>query len=278
MRQLSIRSLGPHGFHQVNYYEWGDPGNPRVLLCAHGLTRNARDFDTLAAALADRYRVVCPDIVGRGLSDWLPHKEDYAYPIYCADMAALIARTGANQLDWLGTSMGGMIGMALASQPGNPIRRLIVNDVGPFIPKASLDRIGVYVGMAPTFADFAEAEKYVRAVSAPFGPLTDAQWRHLTETSIKKEGEGYAFRYDPGIAANFRLVSGDVSLWPMWDAVACPTLILRGGESDLLPEQTAREMTSRGPKARVVEFSGIGHAPMLMSPDQIEAVRAFLEE
>jgi pimeloyl-ACP methyl ester carboxylesterase len=276
MRTATLRCLGPHGFHRITYYEWGDVANPRVLFCAHGLTRNGRDFDALAQSLSDRYRVLCPDIVGRGLSDWLPHKADYAYPIYCADMAALIARCGAEEIDWLGTSLGGIIGIALASRPGSPIRRLIVNDVGPFIPKASLDRIGVYVGMAPKFADYPAAEKYVRMVSAPFGPLTDAQWRHLTETSIKAERGQFVFRYDPGIAENFRLVQGDVSMWPMWDALTCPTLVLRGMESDLLLAATAREMSTRGPPTRVVEFSGVGHAPMLMDTEQIDAVRDFL--
>ncbi len=277
MRTLTLSCLGPHGFHRINYYEWGDPGNARVLLCAHGLTRNGRDFELLAQALADRYRVICPDIAGRGLSDWLSHKEDYGYPVYCADMATLIARAGAESIDWLGTSMGGLIGMALAAQPGNSIRRMIINDVGPFIPKASLERIGAYVGMAPRFASYLDAEKYVRTVSAPFGPLTDTQWRQLTESSIQAEQNGFVFRYDPGIANNFRAVQSDVSLWPMWDAVSCPTLVLRGQESDLLLAQTAREMSARGPKARVVEFAGIGHAPMLMSGDQIGVVREFLE-
>jgi pimeloyl-ACP methyl ester carboxylesterase len=276
-RQLPCLSL--HGFHTLTYYEWGDPANDRVLICVHGLTRNGRDFDELARALAPEYRVLCPDIPGRGKSEWLSHKEDYAYPVYCADMAALIARSGARTVDWVGTSMGGLIGMLLAAQPKSPIDKLVMNDVGPFIPKASLERIATYVGKPVTHDTFESFEQYIRTVSATFGPLTDAQWRHLTETTARKSDEGrWGTNYDPAIAQPFTGPISDVALWPFWDQIKSRTLVLRGKDSDLLLAETARDMTLRGPKAKLVEFAGIGHAPMLMAADQIKVVREFLEQ
>jgi pimeloyl-ACP methyl ester carboxylesterase len=243
----------------------------------HGLTRNGRDFDELAQALSSDYRVLCPDIAGRGKSEWLTHKEDYAYPVYCADMAALIARSGAQSVDWIGTSMGGLIGMLLAAQPNSPIRKLVMNDVGPFIPKASLERLSTYVGKPVSFDSIDGLEQYIRTVSASFGPLTDAQWRHLTATTSKRNEDGrWATNYDPAISLPFKVPINDVVLWPFWDQIRCPTLVLRGKDSDLLLGDTAREMTSRGPKAKLVEFPGIGHAPMLMEQSQIAVVREFL--
>lgn len=276
MREKTLACLGPHGFHRLQYYEWGDAENPDVLICAHGLTRNGRDFDDIAHALCARYRVLCPDLPGRGKSEWLAHKEEYAYPVYCADMAALIARSGAQTVDWIGTSMGGLIGMLLAAQPHSPIRRLVINDVGPFIPKSSLERIAAYVGKSVSYETFEAFEQYIRVVSAPFGPLTDAQWRHLAETSARRnDDERWTTNYDPGIASPFRKAIADVELWPFWDLIRCPVLLLRGQDSDVLPAETAREMTTRGPQAKLVEFPGIGHAPMLMAPDQIAAVEEF---
>ncbi len=185
MRSHSVLGLSSQGFHRIHYTEWGDPANTRVLVCVHGLTRNGRDFDDFARAMADHYRVLCPDIAGRGQSDWLTDKSGYSYAQYLADMAVLIARSGAVVVDWVGTSMGGLIGMLLAAQPHTPIRHLVMNDVGPFIPKAALERIASYVGQIQTFNSMAEAEHYIRTVSAPFGPLNDAQWRHLTTYSIR---------------------------------------------------------------------------------------------
>jgi pimeloyl-ACP methyl ester carboxylesterase len=277
MKARRLRGLGLHGFHRIAYYEWGDADNPNVLICVHGLTRNGRDFDLLAQALQAQYRVICPDVVGRGQSEWLTHPEDYGYPLYLSDMTALIARTGAETVDWVGTSMGGLIGMMLAAQPGTPIRRFVINDVGPFVPKAALERIGLYVGKAPRFKNIEDLEQYVRAVSAPFGPLTDEQWRHLAVHSSRSSADGaLEMAYDPAIAKPFAGPLQDVALWPVWDAIKCPTLLLRGRESDLLLRETALEMTQRGPRARLVEFAGIGHAPMLMAQDQIEVVREFL--
>ena len=277
MRELSFTSLGPGGFHRVHYYEWGKAENPRVVLCVHGLTRNGRDFDALAEALSDEYRVICPDVIGRGKSGWLGDKAHYGYPQYCADMTTLIARSGVNTIDWIGTSMGGIIGMLMAAQNGSPIRRMVVNDVGPFIPKAALERIGSYVGKDISFASIDEAETYIRFVSAGFGPLSDEQWRHLVQHSVTPDADGkLRLIYDPSIAYAFSGAIEDVDLWDVWDKVSCETLLIRGGESDLLLRETAEEMTQRGPKARMIEFPGVGHAPMLMSEDQIGPVRSFL--
>ena len=277
MRTHQLRCLGPHGFHRVTYYEWGDAENPRVVICVHGLTRNGRDFDALARALASQFRVVCPDVPGRGLSQWLTHKQDYGYPVYLADMAAIVARTGADKVDWVGTSMGGLIGMMLAAQPETPIRRLLLNDIGPFIPRAALERLALYVGKAPPFATFDELERYLRMVMAPFGALTDEQWRHLATHSSRRNDDGsLSLSYDPAIAQAFAGPLQDVVLWPVWDAIRCPTLVLHGRESDLLLRPTAEEMTRRGPNAQLVEFAGIGHAPALMAADQIAVVSEFL--
>ncbi len=278
-RQRSVRCASPRGLHRVAYREWGDPKQPRVLVCVHGLTRCARDFDTLAAALCDRYRVVCPDVAGRGDSEWLADPMLYQLPQYVSDMVTLIARLDVEQVDWLGTSMGGLIGMALAAQSGTPVARLVVNDAGPVIAKASLERLAAYVGMAPAFPDLAAAEQYVRTVSAPFGPHSDAEWRFLTEVVVRKNPDGtLRLHYDPRLAEPFRknLPEKDMELWPMWDAIRCPTLVLRGAQSDLLARETCEQMHGRGPKAKVVEIAGVGHAPTLMHADQIRIVEAFL--
>ena len=283
MRQCHVQCLSPAGLHEMAYTEWGDPDNSRVLVCVHGLTRCGRDFDDLARALCADYRVVCPDVVGRGRSDWLVDKSRYGIAQYAADMVTLLARLDAETVHWVGTSMGGLIGMALAALDRSPIRRLVLNDVGPLLTAVSLARIGEYLGEAPRFADIQQAEQYVRLVSAPFGPLSDAQWRHLTVHVTRVAADGMVeFVYDPGIAVPFRQemdsggVGRDVDLWPLYEAIRCPTLVLRGADSDLLTVETAQAMTQRGPRARLVEFAGVGHAPMLMDPAQIEAVVAFL--
>ncbi len=279
MRQHTVQCLSPGGLHRMAYVEWGDPANPRVLVCVHGLTRNARDFDYLAKTLAGHYRVVCPDVVGRGRSNWLRVKEHYQLQQYVADMVTLIARLNVDEVHWVGTSMGGMIGMALAAQAETPISRLVLNDVGPVISAVAVKRIGEYVGLAPQFASLKEAEQYVRLVSATFGKLTDAQWKHLTEhVTRQKAGGGYEFVYDPGIAAPFRAAMNDedVLLWPLYDAIRCPTLVVRGAESDLLSHETCLEMGARGPKATIAEIPGVGHAPMFLDEAQVAVVREFL--
>jgi len=284
MREGSVNCLSNDGFHRMAYVEWGAADNPRVLVCVHGLTRCGRDFDFLAQALENDYRVVCPDVAGRGKSDWLKTKVLYALPQYGADMTALIARLDVDTVDWLGTSMGGLIGMALAAQPGSPIRKLILNDVGPVITAASLTRIGDYLGQLPRFDSIEQAEAYIRVVSAPFGPLTDTQWRHLTVHVVRQAADGKVeFVYDPGIAEAYRaaqLASGgkDIELWPLYDAITCPTQVLRGAQSDLLTPDAAQAMSQRGPRAQVVEIPGVGHAPMLMDETQIVPVREFLAQ
>ena len=278
-RQKTVRCASPAGLHRIAYREWGDPANPRVLVAVHGLARCARDFDALAAAMCDRYRVVCPDVVGRGDSDWLADPMHYQIAQYVADMVTLIARLDVEEVDWVGTSMGGLIGMALASQPGAPVRRFVINDAGPVVAKVSLERIAAYVGRAPAFPDLAAAEQYVRAVSAPFGPHTDAEWRFLTEVATRRNPDGtLRLHYDPKIAEPFRaaLPDKDMEVWPLWDGIRCPTLLIRGEQSDLLARATAEQMTRRGPRAKLVEIPGVGHAPTLMHADQIAIVREFL--
>jgi pimeloyl-ACP methyl ester carboxylesterase len=280
MREDSVLCMGAHGLHRMAYTEWGDPSNPRVVVCVHGLTRNGRDFDFLAQDLASEYRVVCPDVVGRGRSEWLAVATDYGLPQYAADMVTLIARLHVESVHWVGTSMGGLIGMLLASQPKSPITRMVLNDVGPVITAASIRRIGEYLGRAPKFASLEQAEGFVRFVAATFGRLTDAQWRHLTEHSVRPAaGGGYEMRYDPAIAEPFRKAMGDedVSLWPVYDSIRCPTLVMRGAESELLLHETALEMGRRGPQAEVVEIPGVGHAPMMLDEPQIGIVRSFLQ-
>lgn len=278
MRHRHFRGLSSRGFHRVAYTEWGDADNPRVLVCVHGLTRNSRDFDALAGAMSDRYRVLCPDVVGRGRSDWLRDPSGYGYPQYLADMTALIARSGAEQVEWVGTSMGGLIGMMLAAQPGTPVSRLVLNDVGPLLPWDALARIAAYVGEDPRFPDRDALDAYLRGIYAPFGPFTPAQWRALVDSSVRRTPEGdVALAYDPAIAVPLRAMEpGDVDLWPVYEAIGCPVLLIRGETSDVLRRDTATEMTQRGPGARVHEVAGIGHAPSLMSPDQIAVVREFL--
>jgi pimeloyl-ACP methyl ester carboxylesterase len=282
MRQHTVQCLSPAGFHGMAYVEWGEADNPRVLVCVHGLTRCGRDFDFLAQALADEYRVVCPDVVGRGRSAWLRDKRFYTVPQYCSDMVTLLARLNAKTLHWLGTSMGGLIGMALAAQADTPISRLVLNDVGPVISATSIARIGDFLGQCPQFPSIEEAELFVRFVSMPFGALSDAEWRHLTVHTMRALPEGgFEMAYDPGLAEPFRqdMATGsgkDVELWPIYDAVKCPTLLLRGALSDLLTEETAQRMTERGPCARRIDIPAVGHAPMLMSTSQIAVVRDFL--
>ena len=276
-----MQCASPAGLHRIAYREWGDPRNREVLVCVHGLTRSSRDFDELARALCAQYRVVCPDVAGRGDSDRLADAKLYAWPQYVADMVTLIARLDVESVRWLGTSLGGLVGMALAALNGSPVRSLILNDAAPVIGKASLERIGSYVGAAPVFASLDEADKYMRTISAPFGEHSDAQWRTLTESWVRKNEDGtWRPHYDLRIAENFRAVipDKDLELWPIYDAVRCPTLLMRGERSDLVSRATAAEMTRRGPKAKVVEIRGVGHAPTLLHADQIAVVRDFLHQ
>jgi len=278
VKKNSFLGLTPGGFHRVAYTKWGKRSAAPTVVCVHGLSRNGRDFDYLAAALQNERRVACPDLAGRGRSDWLADKEHYSFPTYCADLTAFLARLGGESFDWIGTSMGGLIGMILAAQPKSPIRRLVINDAGPFIPKAATKRILTYVGTGPEFKSLAAARRHVRDVLAPYGPLTDKQWAHLTRHGMRKlPNGGYTPAYDPDIVAPMKLgPPQDLDLWPIWDQIRCPVLVLRGAESDVLLPDTAAEMQTRGPRAEIVEFAGIGHAPALMDATQIEVVRRWL--
>jgi pimeloyl-ACP methyl ester carboxylesterase len=276
MREGSVLCIDPHGFHRMRWTEWGEARNPRVLVCAHGLSRCGRDFDTLAQALADDYRVVCPDIVGRGTSDWLAHKGDYGYPVYCSDIATMLAALGTESVDWVGTSMGGILGMFLSSSPRTPVGKLVVNDVGCVVPKSALERIASYVGRDPAFETLDQLETAMRSVS-PFGELSEAQWRQLAVHTSRRDADGkWRFRYDPGIAVAFKAGAiADVDLRGFWRAVTRPALVIRGEQSDLLTAEIYAEMLQRpGTQGFVVPRTG--HAPMLMDEAQIAAVRGFL--
>jgi pimeloyl-ACP methyl ester carboxylesterase len=278
-REKRVQCASNAGLHRIAYREWGDADNPEVVICVHGLTRCARDFDNLARALASRYRVVCPDVAGRGDSDWLADPMHYAIPQYVADMVTLIARLDVERVHWVGTSMGGLIGMALAAQKDAPVAKLVLNDAGPVVAKAALERIGQYLGKAPNFPSVEAAEKVIRATAAPFGPHTDAEWRFLTEVVLRKNADGsWRLHYDPKLAEHYRqhMPEKDLELWEVWNEVRCPTLVIRGAESDLLSRETAQAMTERGPKAKLVELPGIGHAPTLLHADKIAIVREFL--
>ena len=272
--------------HQLAYTDWGDPQNPHVVICVHGLTRNCRDFDYLAQALQSDCRVISVDVVGRGQSDWLEHAHDYDYyPLYLSDAMALVAHIQAQYqskitLDWVGISMGGLIGMILAIQPNLPftINKLVLSDIGPLIPAVALKRIADYVGKDPRFSSFEEFKQYMKMISASFGPLTEDQWNHMAIHSAREYADGsFGFRYDPRIAVSFKdREIKDIDLWTQWDKLANPTLVLRGIESDILTAGTAVQMQVRGAKAKIVELPGIGHAPMLMDDNQIRIVRDFI--
>jgi pimeloyl-ACP methyl ester carboxylesterase len=278
----SVQCLSPAGLHRMAYAEWGDPHNPRVLVCVHGLTRLGRDFDRLARAMADHYRVVCPDVVGRGRSDWLRDPMHYGVPQYVSDMVTLVARLNAQSVHWVGTSMGGLIGMSLAGLADSPVSRLVINDVGPRLDAAALTRIGSYVGRPVRFATPEEAIDYVAEVAAPFGLRTRDEWREITEPALRADGDGWVLHYDPLIGVPFGAVTpksaaaAEAAMWGLYDSIRCPTLITRGAESDLLSRGTAEEMTRRGPRGRLVEFAGVGHAPMFFHDEQIAVVRDFL--
>jgi pimeloyl-ACP methyl ester carboxylesterase len=277
-----VQCLHHGGLHRMAYWQWGDPANPRVLVCAHGLTRQGRDFDTLARSLCDRYRVVCPDVVGRGRSEWLPDPMHYGVPQYVADMVTLLARLDAREVDWVGTSMGGLIGLGVAALKRSPLRRFVINDVGPTIEPAAIARIGSYVGQPMRWPTLDAAADALWQISQGFGPHTRQQWLALTEPQLQRDGDAWKPRSDPSIALPFKAVTpqmaaaGETLLWQAWDSLRLPTLLLRGADSDLLSPATAQAMTERGPRARLVSFAGVGHAPMLVQPDQVAAAREFL--
>jgi len=279
----TVQCLSPAGLHRMAYKQWGDVTNPKVLVCVHGVTRVADDFDQLAQSLCGEYRVVCPDVVGRGRSSWLSNPQHYQIPQYVGDMVTLLARLNAETVHWVGTSMGGLIGMALAALKDSPVRKLVLNDIGPALNPAAIARIGEYIGHDVRFATFDEAVRYIRDISMPFGPHNDEEWRKLASDVLRQDKDGQWIRhYDMNISLPFKSVTpesakqGEALMWMAYDAIACPTLLIRGADSDLLSREVALEMTKRGPKARLVEFAGIGHAPTLMHEDQIVVIKEYL--
>ncbi len=278
-RQGSVNCQSQTQVLRMAYTDWGGIDNPRVLLCVHGLTRCGRDFDTLAKALAADYRVICPDVIGRGLSDWLDDPAGYGIPTYSRNLLELLAQLGISQVDWLGTSMGGLIGMAIAAQPNNPIRRLILNDVGPEITSSSLTRIADYVGRDVSWGSLEEAMAHQRQVFAPLGDLTSAQWRQLLLPCLVQDPQGqWRTHYDPRIALSLRAIdpTHNADLWPLYEAITCPTLVIRGANSDLLTRDVWLAMATRGPRASLAEVPGVGHAPPFLEEDQIAIVRDYL--
>jgi len=288
------RAPAPAQLHRMAYWEWnatGDPAHPHVVVCVHGLSRQGRDFDTLARALSCHARVICPDVVGRGQSDWLADPMGYQIPQYAADMLALLAqlhqRGPISMLDWVGTSMGGLIGMGITGQPGLPlpvpVRRLVLNDVGPLIQWEALQRIGQYLGQSVRFDSLQQAAEAMWAISTSFGPHTPEQWLELSRAMVRPLPDGgITLHYDPAIAVPFRTLTqesaaaGEAALWQLYDHITARTLLLRGAQSDLLSRETAQAMAQRGPRARMVEFEGVGHAPTLVAGEQVTAVTEFL--
>ena len=286
-RMKTVQCISLSGLHHMAYKEWGDEDNPNVLVCVHGVTRVGDDFDNLARALSAHYRVVCPDVVGRGRSGRLRNPQLYRIPQYVSDMVTLVARATANsehaRVDWFGTSMGGLIGMALASLPDNPIRKLVLNDIGPTLDPAALLRIGDYIGQDLRFPTFDVAAKFVRDVSLSFGEHTEDEWHKLAADVLRQDRDGQWVRhYDMGLALPFRSATPDTAkadeatLWAAYDAIRCPTLLVRGADSDLLSRETAATMQARGPRPQLVEIPKVGHAPTFLHDDQIAIARKFL--
>lgn len=272
------------GSHRLSYYAWGPQDAVRTVFCAHGITRNARDFDFLAEALAaEGLRVICPDIAGRGRSEWLKRAEWYNYAVYLADIRALMQHLALTHVDWIGTSMGGLIGMMLAAQAPESIHSLIINDIGPFIPGKALHRIGSYAGTTMSFPGFTEAEQHLKQIMRPFGITQESHWEHLLQYSFVYEEEGACrFAYDPNIGKAFRTKRGkvkrlpDMEFWELWEKVQCPVLVLRGAESDVLLPEIADRMRARPNVSGVVEWPGVGHAPSLMEPAHIKVICDWL--
>lgn len=266
----------PGGLHALAYQQWGEATNPSVVVCVHGLTRNARDFDALAQRLSARHRVICPDMPGRGSSGWLAEHSLYSIPQYVADCVTLIARLDVPTVAWVGTSMGGLIGMALASFVETPISRLVLNDIGPELGMAGVSRIGLHVGTDPTFATREEAEAYARSIVSGFGPHSDDEWRLLTRHYVVERDGAWKLHYDPAIAKAFKGGPPPPPLWDLYERISCPTLLLRGEHSDILLDETARAMTERGPRTRRVDIADTGHAPSLVTTLQIDVIDEFL--
>jgi cobalt-zinc-cadmium efflux system protein len=278
---VECASSNASGLHRMAYHTWGDPSNPRVLICVHGLTRRGSDFRTLAEALCKDYYVVCPDVVGRGDSDFLENPMLYGIPQYVADMTTLVARLNVTSVDWFGTSMGGLIGMVYAGMPDSPIRRILINDVGPRIEPEALKRLGSYVGQPFSYSDRAEALTVLNRICASFGSHTPEEWERLNGPLLQEVNDVWSLHYDPKIVIPFVAVNpvlakaGEVALWNHFDAITVPILIVRGGDSDLLSSATVDEMLRRNPHARSITIPGVGHAPAFLKPEQIALAAEF---
>jgi pimeloyl-ACP methyl ester carboxylesterase len=263
---------------EIHYTEWG-AANAEAVIAWHGLARTGRDMDEIAAHLAPRYRVICPDTIGRGLSQWSPQPEaEYCLAFYGRVAVSLADQLGLATFHWIGTSMGGAIGIHLAAGPlKGRIRRLVLNDIGPKLGESAVQRIRSYAGNPAQFDRVGELEQYFRTIYKPFGWLSDEQWRRLTETSLRRTADGKVTpHYDPRMVLQFERHPDDYDQWEEWDAIDVPTLCLRGETSDLLLADVAEEMRKRGPRAVVVTIPGCGHAPALNVPDQLALVERFL--
>ncbi|MEM8748890.1 MAG: alpha/beta hydrolase [Pseudomonadota bacterium] len=274
--------LGFHGFHRINYLEWGNVDqfkHQETLLCVHGLTRNARDFDYFAAKMCDRYRVICPDVVGRGDSDHITGPDAYNYLQYNSDMNALIGRLEVTEVNWVGTSMGGIIGMVLASVAQSPIRRLVVNDIGPEVSRDALMSIAQYIGRSDEFASLKEVEDYLRSIYFEFAPMTDEDWEHMARYSSRRTKTGkFRLKVDSRVGEAFResISYFNVDMWETWEKITCPVLVLRGCQSSFLSEETAQRMLTCGPQTTLVEFEDTGHTPTLRNDEQVSVIEDWL--
>ncbi len=277
--ESSVLCCNPEGYHRITYREYGDPQNNNVIICAHGLTRNSHDFDVIAEAICDEYRVITVNIVGRGTSDWLPNKALYTYHQYAADFSTLFAKLDVEEVTWIGTSLGGSIGMIVASRYNTPITKLIVNDIAPHIDASIIKAVSRYCGSTPVFDNLEQVTKYLRKIYTAFGNLSDEHWDHIAKHTIgKKEGGKYRLAFDPAISYSILEEVGqdDVDFWHYWDKIACPTLVIHGTKSAILSAENAEEMGKRGPKPEIMHIEDTGHAPPLMDEMQISRVREWL--
>lgn len=274
-RSRYVKALG----REVHYTEWGRPGADAIVMW-HGLARTGRDFDYIAGALSDRFHVICPDTIGRGLSEWSDNPDaDYCLDVYARLAAAVADAAGLSSFHFLGTSMGGALGIRVAATTlARRIRRLVINDIGPTFPTAPFERIKAYIGSPPEFGTVTELEDYFRTIYKPFGAHTDAQWRHMAETSLRRLPSGnITTHYDPAIVRQMFVHPRDYEQWEHWDRISVPTFVLRGVNSDLLLMDAVRRMTESGPRAKIVEIEGCGHAPALNVPAQVSVVRSYFE-
>lgn len=277
MSEMTSNYITVHG-RELHYTEWGH-GQRETVVMWHGLARTGRDFDDLAAVVSRRYRVLCPDTIGRGLSQWSPEPEkEYSLAFYGKLAAGFVDAFGLKNLRWVGTSMGGLIGTLVAAGPlKGRISHLLLNDIGPKIGDAALERIRSYAGNPSRFDTVSQLEQYFRTIYKPFGFLTDAQWKRLTESSTRRTEDGKVMpHYDPKMVMQFTHHPQELDQWADYERLTCKTLCLRGIESDVLLPETAREMTRRGPKCELVELQGMGHAPALNVPEQFAIVERFL--